>query len=346
MKLVFQLLACLIALTLVAPEARAQTFFFTGPAGGDFFDEANWNDMADGSGLNPVGDLIPDDSTGAIALDLIVDGDSVVAAGQVDFGTGSLSLLGGASLDMTAAGSIIDFNADSTFTLTDSTLIADDDVVMEGVANLTGGSITSVNDDVEFQDALTVNVDGTSFSAGDNAFFDAFSGSFANATITSADRLGLRQNAVVVVTDTMIDVQGGNGDVDDVFDAAGAGSSLTLLGASTLLADTVEEGVDLIIGDSSIAILGGNGTEILDNDSTATLLTVDAMLQVNEITDDPRAFIINGLTGQSYADDSSTWNVTNWNGTDAVTLQIVPEPSTALLLAASVLAFVSGRRTV
>ncbi len=335
-------LTCLVM--VLAVNVHAQTFFYTGAPGGDFFDETNWNDMADGSGLSPVGDLIPDDSAGAIALDLIIDGDSVVAAGQVDFGTGSLSLLGGAVLDMTASGSIIDFNADSSFTLTDSVLTADDDIVMEGVVILTGGSVTSLNDDVEFQDALTVTVDGTTFAAGDNAFFDAFSGSIVNASITSADRLGLRQNAAVVVTDTMIDVQGGNGDVDDVFDTAGTGSSLTLLGASTLLADTVEEGVDLVLGGSSVATLGGNGVEILDNGSTATLLTTAAILQVNAITNDPRAFIINGLTGQSYADDPSTWNVTSWNGTDPVALQIIPEPATAVMLLGGVFAGVLRRR--
>lgn len=324
------ILACLFL--ILGVNAHAQTFFYTGAPDGDFFDEANWNDMADGTGSSPAGDLVPDDSAGAIALDLVIDGVSVVAAGQVDFGTGSLSLLDGANLDMTASGSIIDFNADSSFTLVDSTLTADDDIVMEGIVNLTGGSVTSLNDDVEFQDALTIAVDGTTFSSGDNTFFDSFSGSIANASITSADRLGLRQNVAVVVTDTMIDVQGGTGDVDDVFDAAGSGSSLTLLGSSTLLADTVEEGVDLVLGGSSVATLGGSGVEILDNGSTATLLTTDATLQVNAITNDPRAFIINALTGQSYADDPSTWNVTNWNGTDPVLLQIVPEPASIALL--------------
>ena len=322
-------ICCLFSL---ANNASA-TFFYTGPANGDFFDEANWNDAADGSGSAPVGDPIVNSSSGAIAIDLVIDGDSVVANGQVDFGNGSLTINSGGQLEVTGAGNDVDFNTNSTFNFTDSTLIANGDVVLEGIANLSGGTVTSVTDDIEFQNNLTVNVNGTDFSSGDNTFFNAFSGSISNASFFSADRFGLSQNTAVVVTDTIINVLNGNGDVDDVFAAAGAGSSLTLLGNSQLIADTVEEGVDLIIGDSSTANLGGSGIEFLDNGSTITLLTLQASLQVHAITNDERVSIIDGNTGLSYSAAPSNWNIDNWNGLDAVTLQLIPEPSSVLLMA-------------
>ena len=68
----------------VAVDAKAgvpNTFFYTGPANGDFFDESNWTTEPDGMGSSPVGDPFVDSTTNAISLDLIIDGDAVDAAG-------------------------------------------------------------------------------------------------------------------------------------------------------------------------------------------------------------------------------------------------------------------------
>ena len=349
MKWLLALLTC--CASVFALNASAMTFTYTGPANGDFFDEANWTDP---NGNNPVGDPnepgspLLDSTTNSIGIDLIIDGSSVVANGQVDFGSGSLTLIGGGQLEVTGSGNDIDFNSASTFTMSNSTLIVNGDVSMEGTVDLVGGSVQSITDDIEFRSTLNFTLDGTSLSSGDNTFFSAFTGPLANADIFSADRLGLDQSTAVLVTDTNINVNNGLGDVDDVFAAAGAGSSLTLAGTSTLLADTVEEGVDLILDDASSANLGGGGVEVLDNGSTATLLTTQATLQINAITNDPRASIINGLSGQSYADDPSGWNVKNWNGLDAVTLQVVgvPEPATAALLCLGLGATAMARRRI
>ena len=309
-------------------------FFYTGPADGDFFDESNWTANADGTGANPVGDVLMSDTANAIGIDLIIDDDSVVAAGQVDFGSGSLSIRSGASLTVTGADNQLHINASSTFSLMGGTLTVEDDIFFEGNVSMVGGTVTSVADDIEFQDNLSsLAIDGTTFNApADNILFDGFVGTINNATFNSADRLGVRNNVAVVMSDTAIDVNGGEGDVDDVFAAAGDGSSLELLGASSLLADSVEEGADLILGGSTIATMGGLGTRITADGSTITMTSVDATLVVpNAITDDPRGDLINGLTGQSYLDDPSTWNITDWNGTDPVQLNIVPEPSAFVL---------------
>lgn len=328
----WQFAAGLLTIGLMFTGTAQAQFFYVGPMGGDFFDEANWNDAADGSGASPAGDPLVDSTTGAIPLDLIIDNDSVVAMGQVDFGTGSLTMLSGTSFTVSGAGNDLDFNSDSSFSLTDASLTVDGDAVFEGVVNFSGGTVTALTDDVEFQDAITLTIDGTIFSSGDNTFFDGFAGSITNASFTSADRLGVRNNVDVVMTDTTLNVQGGNGDIDDVFAAGGAGSVLTLLGASTLLADSVEEGADLVLGGTTIATMGGQGERITADGSTITVTTPDVLLIVGPLDDmaagyvDARPFLINGITGLSYADDPNGWNATNWDGVSPITLQIVPEP--------------------
>lgn len=345
------LLGCMalmtVSLSLATSTTWAQTYFFVGPSGGDFFDELNWNTAADGTGMSPVGDLIPDDSTGAISLDLIIDGDTVEAAGQVDFGTGSLTLEAGSMLSITGNDNDLDINSDSSFSMTDATLSVFDIANFEGVSIFNGGSVTSVSDDIAFQDNfINLAIDGTTFTAFDNIYFDGFAGSIANATFNSGDRLGVRNEVQITMVDTFIDVAGGTGDVDSVFGVAGAGSTVTLTGDSTLIADSVEEGADLVLLGNTLAQMGAGGerivfsNELLPPDldqSTITIgsfgvtLEVVASIQVDVI--DAREYLINGFTGLTYAQDSSTWNVTNWNGIDPVTLRIVPEPAGALLAA-------------
>lgn len=329
----------MITLTVVC--AQAQTYFYVGTSGGDFFDEANWNTLPDGSGSIIPGDPLQDDQGNAIALDLVIDGDTVEANGQVDFGPGSLTLEFGSVLNVTGAGNDLDINDDSTFSLTVAALIVDDIINFEGTSSFLGGLVYSLTNDIAFQDNFAnLSIDGTTFFASDNLYFDGFVGSIANATIISSDRLGVRNNVPLVVTDTVISVNSGSGDVDDVFGAAALGSSLTLLGSSQLLADSVEEGAALILEDSSTATMGGQGIRIVDaSGSTITLNSADATLHVGSLDTsdadytDPRPLLINGLTGLSYADDPSTWNISNWDGFSAESLQIrpIPEPSSMLL---------------
>ncbi|MCA9239604.1 MAG: hypothetical protein KDA37_05370 [Planctomycetales bacterium] len=324
--------------------AYAQTYFFVGPAGGSFFDEANWNDQADGLGTPLAGDPLQDSASNAIALDLIIDGDTVDAPGEVDFGTGSLTLLSGSQLTVSAAGADLDINSNSTFSMTDATLIVDDVANFEGVSSFSGGSVTSLFNDVAFQDVfVNLTIDGTSFTAADNIYFDGFVGAISNASFNSADRLGVRQSVAITMTSTDIVINSGLGDIDDVFAAAGAGSSLTLLGSSTLLADSVEEGAVLTLGGSTVANMGAQGSRITADGSTITMTSRDALLVVAQLDPldvdyvDSRPFLINGLTGLSYAADPFSWNVSNWNGSDAVTLQVIPEPGSCILLAAGAL---------
>ena len=350
-------LTLLAALAVLLPAGgpllggTLNTFFFTGGVNNDFFNELNWTENANGTGANPVGDPIMDSATNAITLDLIIDGDSVIANGQVDFGTGSLTLEAGSVLAVAGPGNDLDINADSTFSLSDAAIVVDDVINFEGDSSFSGGSVVSLTDDVAFQDNfVNLSIDGTSFVAADNIYFDGFTGSIANASFNSADRFGVRNNVAIVMSDTDIVVESGTGDIDDVFGAAGAGSSLTLLGASNLVADSVEEGADLILGGSTIAIMGGQGARIVADGSTITMDTMEAILVVQPLDSgdadfvDARPFLINGITGLSYAADPSTWNVKNWNGSDLVTLQIVPEP-TGLLLTMGALLLLAVRRT-
>lgn len=349
-------LSCVCVLGL-SSAAQAQTFFYTGPNGGDFFNETNWNSLADGTGVNPAGDPLIDSTSNAITLDLIIDGDTVTANGQVDFGTGSLTLQSGSQLDVTGADNDFDINSNSTFSLTNATLNVDDVVNFEGDLTFVGGAVNALTDDIAFQDTITsMSIDGTTFTAGDNVFFDGFAGTVTNATFDSADRLGLRNNVAVVMSDTDVTVESGTGDIDDVFAAAALGSSLTLNGASTLLADSVEEGATLTLGGTTTATMGGQGARIVADGSTITLASLNAVLNVGALDSgdidfvDARTFLFNDFTGLSYAADPSTWNVTNWNGTDAVSLQLVsevtiPTPgSAALAITAAAAAFAARRR--
>lgn len=332
-----------LAATAACSSLPAQTFYYVGPAGGDFFDEANWNDSADGAGGAPVGDLIPDSASGAIAIDLIIDGGMAEAAGQVDFGAGSLSLLGGASLSITGAGNVLDMNPDSAFNLVDSTLSVAGDMFFEGAASFSGGSVTSEGDDIEFQDALTsLAINGTSFATpADNIIFDAQLGAITGASFFSVDRLGLRNTTAdptsrLVMADSSIDINGGAGDVDDVFDTNnGNGAILALDGASTLLANQIDDGISLELLGSSVATLTTtSGAVDAANGGTITIFSTSARLVLtNESDTDVRGALVNGLTGLSYLDDPSAWNVSNWNGSDAATLSLVPEPGAVAALA-------------
>lgn len=356
---VLVILACFAC----ASVSKAQTYFFVGPAGGDFFDEANWNTLADGTGSVLGGDPLQDSASNGITLDLIIDGDTVEAAGEVDFGSGSLTLLPGSLFSITGAGNDLDINPSSTFSLTGATLEVNDIINFEGVSSFTGGIVTSITDDIVFQNQfVSLLIDGTTFNAQDTLQFEGPTpGSIANATFNVVDQFGLRDDgdgpANVVMTNTHIDIDANGstsgGDIQNVFAGDAIGTSLTLLGASTLRADGVEEGADLILGGTTVATLGVHFNErITDAGSTITMLTPGARLNVVALDKDnpnldyvdPRPFLINGITGVDYATDPSTWNVTNWDGFSAVTLHIVPEPTSVLLVATGCLALLGVRR--
>ena len=310
-------------------------YTYVGAANGEFFDENNWQDA---QGNNPAADSINPDT--AITHSLIINGDTVstALAGQVDFGSGgSLELTSGSVLNLLVAGNQLDFNANSGLKITNATINVDDDVFLEGTNYLTGGSIESVNDDIEFGRQFEAFISGTTLTAGDNIFFDNSTATITGATLLPADRLGLRFGEVTL-TDANINVQSGVGDIDDVFSSdGGEGAVLTLKGASTLLADTVAEGVDLILEDSSIATFNGLDFD-MDSDNVTTppfapyksfitLNSFDAQIVLSGSTQnlpgtttpfDARTLIINGITGLSYADDPTAWNVTNWDGMSAL----------------------------
>lgn len=344
--------------------AMAQTYFYTGASGGNFFDEANWNTMADGSGSIIPGDPLQDDIANAIALDLIIDGDNVDAPGDVDFGTGSLTLESGSVFTISGIGADLDINSDSSFFLTDATLIVDDIINFEGISIFSGGSVQSLTDDIAFQNNLAnLTIDGTMFTSADTTYFDGTpaSGSITNATFTVVDQFGIRDDgngpSNIVMTNANIDVQanGGTsgGDIQNVFTSGDAiGSSLTLLGNSTLRADAIEEGAALVLGGSSEATLGVHFEErITDEGGTITLTTLEAQLNVVALDSsdpdyvDARPFLIDGRTGVDYLTSNGVgWNITDWDGFSAVSLQLVPEPGTLLLSLACIAAVAVTRR--
>lgn len=312
-------------------------YYFVGAADGDFFDENNWNDMSDGSGNSaPTASIDPGAS---IYLSLIIDGDSVGSSGgEADFGEGSsLELTSGSTLTFSLGGNL-DFNPNSGFKLTDATVNVATDIFLEGTNFLNGGSI-SAGDDLEFSDAFTAVINGTMISAEDNVFFENSATSVTGASILSSDRLGMRYEVDVTVTDTDIIVLGessvdpgglGHGDIEDAFTGGvGNGSTLTLQGGSTLLANALQDGVSLALDDTSIATMrndpGGHdldppeGFDVVDPNGQVIFLSVGAELVLTfGNAHDVRDLIINGLTGLSYADDPNAWNVTDWDGLSAL----------------------------
>lgn len=305
-------------------------FYFVGPAGGDFFDENNWNDQPDGSGTSaPAGTIEPGQR---IQHALVIDGDTV-SSGTPPNSVGRKAIFeSGSSLEMTP-GSVLNFPESvdeveflfgSGFKFTDATMTVFEDIFFHGTTLLSGGTIRSIDDDIEFQDAVDAIIDGTTFIAGDNVLLDNSVTSVTNAAFQSSDRLGLRYEIDFTVTDTDINVNNGTGDVEDLFAGPQAqGSTLTLAGNSTLAADAIQEGVSLVLDGSSMAtLLGGStvGDEVVESGGTITFASAAATLTtLRASAADVRARIINGLTGLSYLDDPTAWNIENWDGIAAIT---------------------------
>ncbi len=319
-------------------------YYYTGPSGGDFFDEANWNDDPNGSGNSlPAGSIDPGVR---IQQSLIIDGDTVTSGpgpvvGKATFEAGgSLEMTPGSVLDFPHGTDEIEFLFGSGPKLTDATMSAFGDIFFHGTTILSGGTITSTGDDIEFQDANDSTISGTTFiSSVDNILFDNSLRSVTGATFVTNDRLGLRHEVDISVTDSSIDVNGGLGDVEDIFGgvmapAQGEGSTLILKGASTLRADGFEDGVSLVLDGTSVATLLGNtvGTEdLVDPNGTITFMSTAAeMITLHASATDARTLVINGFTGMSYLDDPNAWTVTNWDGLTALpSLQLVGIPGDA-----------------
>lgn len=313
--------------TTAKPGLVPSSFTFVGTTSNEFFTESNWQDA---QGNNPPANSI---NVGVpIRHSLIIDGDSVVATGAPQQ---ELTFQEGGSLELTAGSMLtssllqLEFNPGSGLKLTDATIRFREDIRLSGTNVLTGGTIESQADDVEFNTRHRSIINGTTILSGnsENVFFDNSATSIFGATIVSEDRLGLRYEVNVTVTDTMIDVNGGRGDVEDIFGGIegppqGEGSVLTLKGSSTLLADTFEDGVSLVVDDTSVAtLLGSPNSELVDTNGTSTITVASTgaeLVILNPSDFDPRAFVINGLTGMSYLDDPSAWNITDWNGLTAL----------------------------
>jgi len=310
-------------------------YYYVGAENGDFFDESNWNDMADGSGNTlPANSINP---ATAIRQSLIIDGDKVGSTGgEARFEAGgSLEMTPGSEISFLNVGDQIDFGPRSGLKLTDASIVVEDDIILEGTNHLSGGLIRSLADDIQFENDHNTSIDGTILRSGDHIIFNNSATSISGATLEMPDRLAMRFEVDITVNDTSIDVNGGAGDVDDVFNGdAGAGSTLTLQGASTLLANTIDDGIALVLEGTSVATLRGDATvpeppallaDLVDPTGSITFMSTDAqVVMLNDAGTDARQFVINGFTGLSYFDDSDVWNVTDWDGMTALaSLQLV-----------------------
>lgn len=336
--------AWIVALALISTSwAQAQTFYYTGSFGGDFFNESNWNSLPGGGGASPLAGTI-EPSIG-YTLDLVIDGDNVTASGpdgfSLDIGAGGgLTLLSGSDLQVTNDffNAQFELSTGATLNFTDAVLGVDDDIFLRGTSVFSGGTVETFADDLEFRSEAngTVTIVGTTFNVDDSIIFEtefspATQNTITGATFNTPGRIGLRHfNVTVTDTDFVA-----TGDVENVFttDLDDATGTLTLLGESTLSADQVQEGVKLRLGGSSMATFDNvaNDDDELSwftQSSTVTLDSPDAVLTlINTQVESAAAKVINGVTGQTYASEPSTWNVATWNGLDGITLSITSVPS-------------------
>ncbi len=328
------------------------SYFYVGPFLGDFFDESNWNSMADGSGVAPAAGTI--DPGVAIAEALVIDGDNVSANGTVELAGsltvqplsfldinsgGGLEVLGSASFSLDSAtvtvlgggSSQIDFNSGSNASIINGSLTAEDDIFIRGTFSSVNATFESLMDDVEVWDGSSATITDSNFTVADSLILRASNSAITGSTFSVAGRIGIEGNDVTVVNTVLSAIS----DLEDVFTTGPVGGTLTLAGTSVFAADQVQEGVSLIIDDEAIASLtnvdaADQPTWITDG-SLVTLNSTDATLVLTDPqSEDARMFIVNGLNGMTYADAPNTFLPSDWNGTDAVTLRIVPEPASAL----------------
>lgn len=372
-------LGVLAVCLLAAPTAFGQ-FFFVGPAGGDFFDENNWNSAADGTGMIPAGDPLLDDAANAIGLDLVIDGDTVTAAGEVDFGVGSLTLLSGSSFSVTGSGNDLDINDDSTLSATGAVLDIDDFAQLGGSVSLTGSALTasddinffgnvtiadsmieSTGDDIEFRsESSVVSITGSEFLVSNTGtgggfdqviYFRTSTDDIADSTFRGG-RFGVLTDGpgtttLVEATDSTFEF---DGDIENIFTSSDGGvHQFALKGDSTLVADQLESGIALFLDDSSTAtftddLLDDDGDSWFTDNALARLDSFDAQLIfANDQTADTSSRVFDGVNLTTYALSPGNFSPDDWDGVSAVTLRLVPEP-TSLAVVASLLTLVAGSR--
>lgn len=372
-------LAAMAAFCATAPLAYGVDFFYVGASGGDFFDESNWNDAADGSGSMLAGDPLMDDVANAIAIDLIIDGDNVLAAGQVDFGTGSLTMTAGSIFEVSGSGNDLDLNDDTTTSITGATLIVDDFIQLGGMVTLNGASLTasddinfhgqisiidtmveSTGDDIEFRNTATitaitgsdflVSATGSGGGLSEVIFFRASTPEILDSTFRGG-RFGVITDGsgtttLVRATDSTFEF---DGDIETIFASSDGGiHQLLLSGNSSIIADQLEI-VALFLDDSATATFTDD-TADSDGDSWLTdnaLLRLDStsasVTFQNDQTADTRSRIFNGLNFTTYAAAPGGFDPSSWDGISAVTLRLVPEPTSAILCASLLLCLTTAR---
>ncbi|WP_425399518.1 PEP-CTERM sorting domain-containing protein [Aeoliella sp.] len=345
------------AVDLYAVDTTEKTGFspsaytYVGTDGGDFTLAANWED-ADG---NPLpANISTIDNQGITPYTLIVDGDLIggnktVTAEfveQIQFGLGaSLEIKNGAEVRLTNGMGIadpadiiatVDFDPGSALKIVNGSLIVNDDVLFDGMLYMENATLESTADDIEFQDEYDGTIINSTLRAGDNLLVDTAMGNITGSNFEIQDGLSIRFDSDITVTDTDIVM---SFDVEPLFTwSDGEGTTLTLKGTSTLTADSVNEGSDLILEDESFASLGSldidpasssaNPPSIMvatntvndfgyvgeDYVSQIIFMSYDAELETRfSVLEDPdgvidaRSLIINGLTGLSYLEDPSAF---------------------------------------
>lgn len=365
--------ASVFCVALAFPASLRAQYTYVGAAGGDFFDALNWED---GGGLNPA--FIDDPNTGKVDLDLIVNGSSVVAGAEVDFGIGSLSLSSGAMLDVTTgrmdfdSGSTLtmnastlnvlnntssqfDMNSGSTLSMIDSFLTATDDIFFRGNTTIMGSEVTSNADDIEFQDtAVLTAIADSDFETLDIVQIVAFQspGTITNSTFTTG-RLSLETPADITAIDSDFNL---NGDIDDAFNTVSF-ATLTLAGTTTLRADQLDEGITVVLQDSaSMSLIDDNqegewitGSSVPGVVSKIVFESADASLTFTGPQDptDDATQVFHNLVGnmQAYSTHPHLFNPDNWDGQSDVTITIalIPEPAT-LMFGSMLLGFGLAKR--
>ncbi len=344
-------------MTAYCLSVSAATFTFTGAIDNNFNNVGNWDDGLGGQ---------PATMAGTLADDLIVNGFTVSAgtgfgigsggsltltnsildfnpSTNVTFFTGSEAFITDSTVNLLNNASQMSFNSGSSASLDGATLNIGDDMFFRGTISIIDSSITSRGDDIEFQStAVITTASGNYFETVDPAQIISLDvdATFSTSTFVSG-RFSIQNDIDIVIVDSDVQL---NGDIEDAFNSRSTGT-LTLQGTTTLRADQIDEGVELYLEDSSSA-------NFIDDDAegewigAATIgdlkpsLVVLSSLNASVSFTGPQGAsndatqIINGLVGPAatYANFPNLFSPSNWDGQSDVTISLVPEPSSILLL--------------
>lgn len=358
----------LIALLGVATLAGAQDYFFVGSPGGDFFDQASWNSQPDGLGAVLPGPVV-DAGTSNVEFSLVIDGDSVTAGSVVEIGSmGSLTINSGGMFDISEelfvydSGSLtmvdafltvidgengqVNWNENSIVSLTRSSVTASDDFFIRSQTTIIDSYLESTGDDIEFRTEAVINqISGSEFFASSmgTSDFDQFiilqtpsivaTNSYFHGGLLGIDGTGTQ---VLAIDSTFLFA----GDVENAFGSSSNGNILTLAGTSTLEADQLEEGILMVLDDSSVATLI-DGAEDSDDPGWITtnalvrIDSVDAALVLTDAQDVSNANrVFNGTSFTTYSATPGFFIPSTWDGMSPETIMIVevPEPAASGLV--------------